>query len=194
MKAYLTAIVGGIGAGKSLVRDMVCDMGYKVYDTDAHAKEIMDNNLELRLKIAEEISADALNDDKTINRQALAAIVFKDESKLKILNRLVHGAVRDDLQHWCDTNAGQHLFVETALLYQSGIDRMVDEVWEVEAPTEVRIERVMKRNNITRQQVLDRIESQKFTAVHPHHNVHIIHNEDKTEVKQRIKTLLEKHE
>lgn len=157
----LTAITGGIGSGKSVVSKILAVMGYPVYDCDSRAKQLMDRDEEIKKALCNEIHADCVRADGSINRERLSEIVFRDAEALGRLNAIVHAAVRSDLKKWCQTNfSSERLFVETAILYQSGLDAMVDEVWSIDAPTELRIERVMARNSFSRQQVEARIASQ----------------------------------
>jgi dephospho-CoA kinase len=191
IKQHLTAITGGIGAGKSFVSNILRQLGYNVYDCDSRAKIIIDSDLQLRLDIADAISHDVLFEDNSLNRPALANIVFKDRLKLNALNKLVHGAVRRDIIHWCDNNqSSQRLFIETAILYESHLDKLVNDVWCVCAPEEIRIERVMARNNFTAEQVRQRIEAQNFTPENPHPNTFTIINDGKSELLLQINTLL----
>lgn len=157
----LTAITGGIGSGKSVVSRILAAMGFKVYDCDREAKRLMDVNAAIKTALCHEIHPDCVDSDGRIDRCRLSEIVFRDAAALERLNRIVHAAVRADLSEWCGQNSGQNrLFVETAILYQSGLDAMVDNVWAVEAPLDLRIERVMARNSLSREQVLARITSQ----------------------------------
>lgn len=173
----LIAITGGIGSGKSVVSAILRVMGYYVYDCDSQAKRIMDTDRAIIGAIAAEISANAIRHDGSINRTALAHIVFNDADALARLNAIVHKAVRSHLSAWHSQSGGSEIrFVETAILYQSGIDHMVDEVWDVTAPDELRISRVMQRNGLTRTEVESRIASQAYTPEHPHTNVHHITN------------------
>jgi dephospho-CoA kinase len=189
-QTHLTAIIGGIGAGKSVVSNILRAMGYEVYDSDSRAKAIIDGDSALRKNIAAATSANVLFADGTLNRPALAAIVFNDAAKLEALNQLVHGAVRHDVQQWREANNGKHLFIETAILYQSHLDTLVDDVWEVTAPESVRINRVMARNNITAEQVKQRIKSQTYTPVNPHPHIHTLINDNAQPILPQIINLL----
>lgn len=157
----MIAVCGGIGSGKSVVCRILRCMGYPVYDCDSRAKQLMDASDDIRRVIAEDIAADAIDSEGHIDRRCLAAAVFGDAAKLEILNRAVHGCVLDDLECWRREQQGT-AFVETAILYQSGLNRMVDEVWEVTAPEAVRVCRVMQRNSMTEAQVIERIEAQRY--------------------------------
>lgn len=158
--SYLIAITGGIGSGKSVVSKMLTSMGYPVYDCDSRAKVLMDNSEEIKLRLCNEVLSDCVIDGK-IDRKRLAEKVFKDKEALNRLNQIVHSSVRMDLMTWSVLNQSEIQFVETAILYQSGIDEMVDQVWDVDAPFDLRVERVMKRNSMSREDVIDRITSQE---------------------------------
>lgn len=174
----LIAVTGGIGSGKSVVSRMLRCMGYDVYDCDSEARRLMDCDEEIKHAIAHEICREAVTPEGAIDRAVLADAVFADAVLLERLNKAVHETVRRDLRRW---SAGRRLaFVETAILYQSYLDRMVDEVWIVEAPVDLRIKRVMTRNNLTREQVQRRISSQdSYDPGRCHHCVrHLINDGD----------------
>lgn len=186
----LIAITGGIGAGKSVVSNVLRALGYKVYDSDSEAKRLMDTSENIKNDLSTFIDKNVVDDNGTIDRKKLADIVFNDADKLLLLNKIVHAAVRDDIREFTHQSQQYPVFVETAILYQSEIDRMVDAVWDVTAPVDVRICRVMKRNSLTAEQVKARIESQQFTPENPHPNLTIIINDDKTAVLPQIERLI----
>lgn len=188
----LTAITGGIGSGKSVVSRVLHAMGYQVYDCDSRAKMLMDADAAIKVRLADDIHPECLLEDGSINRSRLSEIVFRDSEALECLNRIVHEAVRNDLKRWCEANFGsRRLFVETAILYQSGLDAMVDDVWEVNAPLDLRIERVMARNSLTREQVISRISMQdSFVPSELHPRVYKIINDGDIPLLPRIESLL----
>ena len=188
----LIAITGGIGAGKSVISRSLTVMGYEVYDCDSRAKEIIDNSEEIKSEISRRISSAVIDKDCRLDRRALASIVFSDKNKLKILNDITHGAVRQDIAEWTNKvrESGKVMFVETAILYESGIDKMVDCVWEVTAPYEIRIGRVMSRDKTERGSVEKRIAMQSQQPVEPHQDVHIIINDGCQSVIGRLIGLL----
>ena len=134
----IIAITGGIGSGKSVVSRILSTMGHHVYDCDARAKVLMDNDVDIK-----------------------SGVVFADKAMLELLNGIVHDAVKADIRAWAEMQNEDVCWVESAIIYESGIDRMVDEVWEVCAPLGLRLERVMKRNGMSRSEVEARIESQR---------------------------------
>ncbi len=188
--AKIIAISGGIGCGKTVVSTILRYMGYIVYDCDNNAKILMDNSDFIKKRIESEISPDAIVNN-SINRQVLGKIVFKDKNILNSLNQIVHGAVKEDISLWIADNSGQSIiFIETAILYQSGIDKLVDEVWEVSAPVDIRIDRVIKRNNTTKDDVINRIKSQQIEITKRHCNIKKICNDGKSPILPQILNLL----
>lgn len=189
--ARLIAIAGGIGSGKSIVSQILRVMRFKVYDCDKEARALMDRDEEMKSRIERMIAADVILADRTIDRRRLAEIVFADEMMLATLNGIVHEAVREDIMRWKQANVGERLlWVESAIIYESGIDRMVDEVWEVTAPVDLRIERVMARNSMSRDQVMERIEAQSRTDFEPHRCVKTIVNDGIAPVLPQVLRLL----
>lgn len=187
----LIAITGGIGAGKSVVSHILRLLGYRVYDSDSEAKRLMDTSDTIKSEIAERIDRSAVDEGGNINRKTLARIVFNNPEKLATLNAIVHAAVRDDISLFADVDSDRPVFVETAILYQSKIDLMVDEVWEVTATDDVRISRVMKRNSLTAEEVASRIRAQQFVPDKTHDCVKVIVNDDVTPVLPQIEYLLD---
>ncbi|MCM1163954.1 MAG: dephospho-CoA kinase [Muribaculaceae bacterium] len=190
MSKCVTAVCGGIGSGKSVVCNVLRTMGYPVYDCDSEARSIMDADECILDEIARQISPECVTEG-IIDRRRLSEIVFANADKLTILNSIVHSAVKRHLSEWITRQEADRVFVETAILYQSGLDRMVDEVWEVVAPKDVRIGRVMLRNGLTESQVEARIQSQdSFRPDKVHGNVHIITNDGTHPLLPRVEKLL----
>ena len=169
MKQQLIALTGGIGAGKSVAAGILRAMGYPVYDCDDEARRLMDSSLEIKLQIKESIGEGCVDCGMNLNRPAISEIVFHDPEKLAQLNGIVHHHVREDIIRWKHSHSGNKLlFVETAILYQSGIDKLVDAVIDVTASESIRISRVMARNNVTAEHAKARINAQKNDITRRH--------------------------
>ena len=156
---YKVGITGGIGSGKSTVCRMLAERGVALYDADSRAKELMSTSEALRSKLIENFGAETFNADG-LNRQYLAAKVFSDAEQLHLLNSLVHPAVIADFEAWAESQEGQYVVFESAILFEAGLEDRVDVVVAVMAPETVRVERVMARDGHTREQVVARIKNQ----------------------------------
>ena len=156
---YKVGITGGIGSGKSTVCRMLAERGVALYDADSRAKELMSTSEALRSKLIENFGAETFNADG-LNRQYLAAKVFNDAEQLRLLNSLVHPAVIADFEAWAESQEGQYVVFESAILFEAGLEDRVDVVVAVMAPETVRVERVMARDGHTREQVVARIKNQ----------------------------------
>lgn len=190
----ITAIAGGIGAGKSVVSHMVATMGWPVYDCDSRSKLLVDSSPALIRAIGSEVCTEAVNDSGSLNRAVLAERVFTDIEALNRLNALVHEAVRLDIEAWIASLVSPIAFIETAILYQSGLDLMVDNVWLVTAPESLRISRVIRRNALSERQVSDRIAAQdNYIPSRTHSHVSIIINDDINPLLPQITNLLSQY-
>lgn len=176
-ECYPIAVSGGIGSGKSVVCRVLMALGYDVYDCDSRAKHIMDHDANIKRDLCRRISPDAVDARGVIRRNVVSQVVFSDPARLAALNDIVHGAIRADIARWLKLHRGP-VFIETAILYQSGLDAMVKEVWEVEAPEEVRISRVCMRSAMKPEEVKSRIDSQNYTVERPHERVRHIVNDN----------------
>ncbi len=190
--ANMVVIAGGIGSGKSIVSRVLACMGYRVYDCDSRAKAIMDRDIAIKREIADKVSPEALLDDMSLDRSHIAQVVFSDNEKLSILNEIVHGAVRNDITAWAARHDNERLlFVETAIPRSAGLDVIADYVWIVEAPTDVRIERVCSRNGLDPESVIRRIEAQNIETEIINDNVSVIINDGRHSLLLQIEALLQ---
>ena len=160
----LIGLTGGIGTGKSTVARILRLRGYEVYDCDLEAKRLMDESLEVRRSLRDHWGEEIYSAEGELDRRKVAEYVFDDRREKAWLDSLVHGLVRDDVKRWADTHTDYShdtVFVESAILFTSGLADMCQEVWEVAAPLDTRVERVMKRSGLTREQALARIDAQR---------------------------------
>lgn len=186
----LIGITGGIGSGKSTVAAELLRRGYPVYDTDKAAKTIIVHNPAVRSQVELIFGSEVFDGDR-YRTDYVAKQVFADRSLLQRLNQVVHPAVIFDLQHWYRQQKAELCFFETALLTESGLDKVCDAVVEVTAPVEVRIERTMARDHATREQVLARIHAQQSTIDYPLSTLHFpLSNDGLTPVSDLVDDLL----
>ena len=153
------AVCGGIGSGKSTVCQMFAERGVAVYDSDSRAKSLMSESAELRDAIVAEFGEECY-EGGMLNRSYLASKVFGSAEQLVKLNSIVHPAVKADFLAWAEEQHGDFCILETAILFESGFDAVVDCSVAVLAPTPLRIERAMQRDGATREQIEARIKAQ----------------------------------
>lgn len=153
-------LTGGIGSGKSYVCRVFSELGVAVYDTDSRAKELMVANESIVSAVIAAFGPDSYQDG-VLNRGYLASIVFGDSDKLALLNDIVHPVVREDFLRWADMQYSKYVIVECAILFETGLDRLVDKIIEVTAPLAVRMERVCRRDGVSEEAVMARMRAQK---------------------------------
>ena len=153
------AICGGIGSGKSTVCQMFAERGIALYDSDSRAKALMNESAELRRALAAEFGEECYKGDE-LNRPYLASRVFGSEEQLAKLNSIVHPAVKADFLRWAEGQEGDFCILESAILFESGFDAVVDKTVAVLAPLPLRIERAMARDGASREQIEARVKAQ----------------------------------
>ena len=156
---FKVGITGGIGSGKSTVCRLFAERGVAVYDTDAAAKRLMAEDDALKRGIVARFGAESYRDG-VLNRPYLAERVFGDDKEREALNGLVHPAVIADFERWAEEQQGEYVVLESAILFEAGLDKHLDRVVAVLAPEALRVERAMKRDGATRAQILRRMAAQ----------------------------------
>ena len=152
-------ITGGIGSGKSTVCRLFAQKGIAVYDSDAAAKRLMQEDGALRRQLAGRFGEGTFRDG-VLDRAYLAGIVFADPQALADLNTLVHPVVMRDFDAWAARQEGSYVILESAILFEAGLEGCVDKTVAVLAPRELRIERTCRRDGCGADQVVRRIAAQ----------------------------------
>jgi len=152
-------VTGGIGSGKTSVCNVFGVLGIPLFSADAEAKKIMEVDAGIMLKL-NTIAQKNLYASGTLDRAALAKLIFNNRTILEKVNSVVHPAVFSIFHEWVEKQEALYVIMETAILFESGGSKMVDRIVTVTAPVEERIARVMSRSNITKEEVLKRINNQ----------------------------------
>lgn len=171
----IIGLTGGIGSGKSTVTDYLLQRGYEVVDADEIAREIVRPGEEVLLRLVELFGDRILLEDGNLDRKELGRQVFADGEKRDQLNQVMHAKIvqlilarialfqqtTDSLQQ-TQLEKPQHrmLFVDAPLLFETGLDQHVSEVWMVDAEDEVRITRIMARDGLRREEIQRRMAAQ----------------------------------
>lgn len=158
-------ITGGIGTGKSVVSTMLKVMRYPVYDCDSMALKLMNEDTALVEQITRLLGVQAYDRQRRYDRIWVASKVFEQPVLLDRLNALVHPAVARDIDRWQQSASADIVFVETALMRQSGLHEHADAIWRVTAPDTLRVLRVQRRSGLTAEQVGKRIEAQRLKEI-----------------------------
>ena len=156
---FIAGITGGIGSGKTTAAKFFEELGVPVYNSDTRAKIIQNENSEVKVKIIEVFGDEAYN-ESGLNRDYIAKQVFNNNEKLKQLNQIVHPAVFNDFEEWKKKQTSKIIMKEAAILIESGSYKDCDAIITVTSPLEERINRVMKRDNTSRESILHRINNQ----------------------------------
>jgi dephospho-CoA kinase len=160
MSKLVIGIGGGIGSGKSTVAHIFSVLGFPVYDSDRHAKELYLHE-EIKFQVIELLGKKSYHLDGTPDRNFISNLVFSNENLLNELNQIIHPAVKKDFEIWCNNfPESTHVVKESALLFEKGIYKECDLSILVDADEELRIKRVVKRDGASVEAVKQRIRSQ----------------------------------
>ncbi len=160
MKIKKVGITGGIGSGKSTVSQLFHFLGIPVYYADEEAKKLMVEDKQLIQDIKAAFGEEAYLDHE-LNRAYLAKLVFKDNVLLEQLNSIVHPALAKHYEKWhARQKMVPYTLKEAAILIEMGGSKTMDNIITVFAPEALRIKRVMERDGVSKEAVLDRISKQ----------------------------------
>ncbi len=157
-RPLLITITGGIGSGKSTISNIIRSYGYEIFSADKIGHEILQEPkviLQLENQFGKEII-----DNQQINRFKLSEIVFNNKENLAILNKITHPQIRQKMQNIIESATNEILFFEIPLLFESGMEICFDYTLNIHADTCKRIERVIKRDKVDSQKIINRINAQ----------------------------------
>lgn len=157
----VVGLTGGIGSGKSTIVKMFSEFeNIAIYIADDEAKKLMVTSPKIKTQLITEFGEQVYINNK-LNRAYLASIVFNNKEKLAILNTIVHPVVNEHLQNFIKENSNKnYILYENAILFENGSDSFCDKIITVTAPENIRIDRVIKRDNSTIEDVKNRIKNQ----------------------------------
>lgn len=152
-------ITGGIGSGKTYVASVFKSLGIPIFNADIQAKKIMTSSGKL-IKLVKEEFGNEIYKDSDLNKEKLASIVFSNSDKLQKLNSLVHPIVKEEFNNWCKKQTSPYVIKEAAILFESNSHIGLDAVICVSAPLDLRIERLLNRDDYSEKEIKKRIENQ----------------------------------
>lgn len=182
----LTAITGGIGSGKSYVCRILESRGISVYDCDAAAKRLMRTSEKLQQELRQLVGQDVFTSDGQLQKRVLADFLLASEANKLALNDVIHPAVAEDF-----LSSGM-TWLESAILFESGFDRRIrfDRVVCVSAPRDVRIQRIMRRDNISAAKAAEWIDTQMAQEEVERRSHFDIVNDGKSDIEQQVDNML----
>ena len=180
-------IAGGIGSGKSYVCQRIRQQGFEVYDCDSAAKRLIRTSPEIRQQLTALIGPEVYTDvegEPVLNKAVVAKFLLTSESNAQAIDRIVHPAVFKDF-----VESGLQ-WMESALMYESGIYKLVDKVVAVVAPKEIRIRRVLERDHISREKVLEWMNRQMDQEEIIQKSDYVIFNDGEKDIDQQLKNII----
>ena len=170
-------ITGGIGSGKTTVCRIFRVLGVPVFVADVAARQLMNNDPAIRSEI-NKIAGKDLYEGGELDRRELARLIFNEPDMLQKVNTSVHPAVLREFEAWSSVIDAPYVIMEAAILFEARADRLVDRVISISAPVEERISRVMGRSEISREEVLERINNQMEDNEREEQSYYVINNAD----------------
>jgi len=165
LKALIVGLTGGIVSGKTTVADMFRELGADIIDADIIAREVVRPKEKAWEKIVKHFGVGILRENQEINRKKLGNIVFSDKNKLKLLNQITHPEITELIKKKLENiinnnNRNNVCIVDVPLLFETGFENMMNKIIVVYLDPKKQINRLMKRNNLTREDALKRIKTQ----------------------------------
>ncbi|NDV78510.1 dephospho-CoA kinase [Dysgonomonas sp. 511] len=185
-------ITGGIGSGKSTVSQLFELLGIPVYIADRESKRLVATSPVIKEKLIA-MFGEELFDGGVLDKALLATHIFNDKEKLAAVNAIIHPEVKNDFINWASSQAHFPVVAqEAAILFESGFDKLMDKVVMVYTPLDMRIERVMARDNIPREKVLERIQNQMPDEQKAELSDFVIVNDNKLSLIAQVQTIVDK--
>ena len=178
-------ITGGIGAGKSFVCKRLSTMGFPIFDCDKEGKNLMNNDPIVRFRLTELLGQECYQDN-TLNKAFVAQQIFSNPALKKEVEAIVHPAVAQQFAQWAEAQEAPLVFVESAILFESGFDQYMDKVVVVDADRDVRIQRTLERDGCSKEQAEKRISSQMSDAERRKKADYIIQNNPASDINSQL--------
>lgn len=184
-------ITGGIGSGKSVVANILQQMGFPVYDSDSRAKALTQTNADIRQQLTA-MFGDNLFKNNVLDKKALSQLIFSSDTNLKAVNAIIHPVVVGDFATWTTRQNAAAVFLESAILMESGLYQKMDKIILVTAPEKLRIDRVMKRSQLSEKEIQQRMQMQKTEEALAEKADFVILNDEKHLLIPQVHSILQK--
>ena len=181
----IVGLTGGIGSGKSTVLNEFKDLGIKTYSADNAAKTLINSDRALIDSIKKVFGNNIYKKNK-LDTEQLSKIVFQDSDKLEVLNSIIHPAVLNDFNSFVRANDEIYIVKEVAIIFETKSEKAYDKIILVRAPLEERIQRVLLRDDTTRDHVIKRIKNQVDDSSIINKCDYIIDNYNLSDLKDKV--------
>lgn len=171
-------ITGGIGSGKSIVASLLNLHGIPVYLADTESKILTATSPVIREKLIALLGKELYTEEGLLNKKLLASYIFSNPEYLKEVNAIIHPEVKRHFTEWAERQLSEFCAIESAILFESGFNQTVDKSLMVYAPLELRIGRAMQRDNVSREEIINRINNQLPDETKKEWSDYVIHNDD----------------
>ncbi len=182
-------ITGGIGSGKSIISEVLTCMGIPTYNADNASKQLISTRKELITALKKTLGSD-IYVNGILDKKRMAQLIFNDKELLAKVNRIIHPAVMEDFRRWSEVQKAPIVACETAILFESGMDQLMDACITVTAPIEIRTERCVKRDNASEEQIRARMNNQMSEEERIKRADHIIINDGKEAIIPQIREII----
>lgn len=184
-------ITGGIGAGKSLVSKIIESMGYPVFNSDDEAKKIINTHSEVKAELIE-LFGTSIYSDNQINRKQMAEIIFNDSALREKVNQIIHPRVREAFKELTENVNGKLVFNEAAILFETGVYKQMDATVLITSPRELRIKRLLERDNTSLKEIEARMNSQWPDDKKKELTTYVIQNDEQQPLIVQIESIISK--
>ena len=181
----IIGLTGGIGSGKSTVLELFKILGVKTYSADESAKKLVNTDPNL-INLIKSSFGNNIYDKGSLNTRKLSKIVFEDTEKLKLLNSIIHPAVARDFKLFLNSINEDYIVKEAAIIFETKSENNYDKIIFIQSPLEIRIERVIMRDNISREEVMKRINNQLDENLIIDKCDYVISNENKEDLEDKV--------
>ena len=181
----IIGLTGGIGSGKSTVLELFKILGVKTYSADESAKKLVNTDPYL-INLIKSSFGENIYDKGQLNSKKLSKIVFEDTEKLKLLNSIIHPEVAKDFKLFLNSNNEDYIVKEAAIIFETKSENNYDKIILIQSPLEIRIERVINRDNISREEVMKRINNQLDENLIIDKCDYVISNENKEDLEDKV--------
>lgn len=186
----ILGITGGIGSGKSIVCKVLSFFNIPIYDADKEAKILNDISPTIRHKLTEYFGEDIYKSN-ILDKKLLASYIFNNKDDLAYVNSVIHTELSKHFLEWIDVNKDYDtIAIDAAVLFEAGFQKYVDKIITVVAPIDVRIDRVSKRDNLSNEQIISRINSQMSDEQRTSLSDYVVINDEQQSIIKQINNIV----